>query len=114
MQQEPILIRLPNWVGDVCMSLPVLDMLRRLNIPFAVCARGWAKDLLAGLGTAGFVPMSGRLIEDVVEVRDWRKRLVARLFSRDCLARAALGTRPPPLIPDTARSHCLRPPQIGL
>ena len=74
MQQEPILIRLPNWVGDVCMSLPVLDMLRRLNIPFAVCARGWAKDLLAGLGTAGFVPMSGRLIEDVVEVRDWRKR----------------------------------------
>jgi heptosyltransferase-2 len=44
MQQEPILIRLPNWVGDVCMTLPVIDMLRRLNIPFAVCARGWAKD----------------------------------------------------------------------
>ena len=74
MQQEPILIRLPNWVGDVCMSLPVLDMLRRLNIPFAVGARGWAKDLLSGLGVDDFVPMSGRLIEDVLEVRDWRKK----------------------------------------
>jgi heptosyltransferase-2 len=74
MQQEPILIRMPNWVGDVCMALPVLDMLRRLNIPFAVCARGWAKDLLAGFGTIGFLPMSGRLLEDVLEVRDWRKK----------------------------------------
>jgi heptosyltransferase-2 len=74
MQQEAILIRLPNWVGDVCMSLPVLDMLRRLNIPFAVCARGWAKDLLAGLSLEGFLPMSGRLIDDVLEVRDWRKK----------------------------------------
>ena len=74
MRQEPILIRLPNWVGDVCMSLPVLDMLRRLNIPFAVCARGWAKDLLAGLGVEGFLPMSGRLIDDVSEVRTWRKK----------------------------------------
>jgi heptosyltransferase-2 len=74
MQQEPILIRMPNWVGDVCMTLPVLDMLRRLNIPFAVCARGWAKDLLAGFGAVGFLPMSGRLLEDVLEVRDWRKK----------------------------------------
>jgi heptosyltransferase-2 len=73
MQQEPILIRMPNWVGDVCMSLPVLDMLRRLNIPFTVGARGWAKDLLTGLGIEGFLPLSGRLIENIVDVRDWRK-----------------------------------------
>ena len=74
MRPEPILIRLPNWVGDVCMSLPVLDMLQRLNVPFSVCARGWAKDLLSGLTMEGFVPMSGRLLEDVFEVREWRKK----------------------------------------
>jgi len=74
MQQEPILIRLPNWVGDVCMSLPALDMLHRLNIPFAVCARGWARDLLSGMKLEGFVPMSGRLLEDIFETRDWRKK----------------------------------------
>ena len=74
MRQEPILLRLPNWVGDACMSLPVLDLLHRLNVPYAVCGRGWAKDLFAGLTLEGFLPLSGHLLEDVSLVRAWRNK----------------------------------------
>ncbi len=55
-----IYLRLPNWIGDVCMSLPCLDLLLESNLPVVVCARPWARDLLSAYPTAGFIPMSGR------------------------------------------------------
>ncbi|MFP3758647.1 heptosyltransferase, partial [Cupriavidus sp. SIMBA_020] len=35
-------VRLPNWVGDVCMSLPSLRILQATGVPLVICARPWA------------------------------------------------------------------------
>ena len=70
---EPVLIRLPNWVGDVCMCLPVLARLIALGVQVSVCARPWAKDLLAGVAIQGFIPVSGHFIADVRTLRAWHR-----------------------------------------
>jgi len=50
-------VRLPNWIGDVCMSLPSLDALLATGMPVVVCARPWARALLAAYPLHGFIPM---------------------------------------------------------
>jgi heptosyltransferase II len=45
-----LLVRLPNWVGDVCMALPALHALETRGVALRVAGRGWAGDLLAGQG----------------------------------------------------------------
>lgn len=67
-------VRLPNWIGDVCMSLPCLHAVLNTGLPVVVCARPWAKDLLAGFQLAGFVEMTGRLREDRARVISFRKK----------------------------------------
>ncbi|WP_427183463.1 glycosyltransferase family 9 protein [Bordetella bronchialis] len=63
-------VRLPNWVGDVCMSLPTLRLLRAAGLPTVLCARPWAQDLLAGVaGQDDFIPMRGRFGQDRAAVR---------------------------------------------
>jgi heptosyltransferase-2 len=44
----PLCVRLPNWVGDVCMALPALALLRRAGFALHLVGKGWAADLLAG------------------------------------------------------------------
>jgi len=70
-------VRLPNWVGDVCMSLPSLRALRDAGVPLVVCARPWARDLLDGLDGHGFLPMRGRWREDRAAVAAHRRTLGA-------------------------------------
>lgn len=67
-------VRLPNWIGDVCMSLPSLHALLNTGLPVVVCARPWAKDLLSGFQLAGFIEMSGRWREDRAHVASFRKK----------------------------------------
>lgn len=43
-----IAVRLPNWVGDVCMALPTLAHLRAAGLQLHCFGKGWARDLLAG------------------------------------------------------------------
>src|SRR5690554_3027143 len=69
-----IYVRLPNWIGDVCMSLPCLDLLLEADIPVVVCARPWARDLLSGYPIAGFIPMSGLWRKDRAAVQSFRKK----------------------------------------
>ncbi|MBC2770860.1 glycosyltransferase family 9 protein [Pusillimonas minor] len=54
-----IYVRLPNWIGDVCMALPSLHALLDTGKPVIVCARPWAKALLSGYALAGFIEMTG-------------------------------------------------------
>ena len=68
---EPVLVRLPNWVGDVCMCLPALARLSALDIEIAVCAKPWAKDLLAGLNIQSFIPVTGKFAVDLKTLRAW-------------------------------------------
>lgn len=69
-----IYVRLPNWIGDVCMSLPSLQALLDTHIPIVVCARPWARDLLSAYRLAGFIEMKGRWREDRATVHAFRKK----------------------------------------
>ncbi|AOB33783.1 heptosyltransferase [Bordetella sp. H567] len=63
-------VRLPNWVGDVCMSLPTLRLLREAGLPLVLCARPWARDLLAGVAAQDdFIAMRGAFWQDRAAVR---------------------------------------------
>lgn len=46
----PLLVRLPNWVGDACMALPTLSALEATGFEPTLAGRGWAADLFAGHG----------------------------------------------------------------
>ncbi|MEE8528002.1 MAG: glycosyltransferase family 9 protein [Gammaproteobacteria bacterium] len=41
-----LLIKLPNWVGDVCMCLPALDALRARGVSLTCVGHAWAPNLL--------------------------------------------------------------------
>lgn len=69
-----IYLRIPNWIGDACMSLPSLDAVLATGVPVVVCARGWARDLLSGYSLAGFIEMQGRWREDRAAVHAFRKK----------------------------------------
>jgi len=69
----PILIRLPNWVGDVCMCLHIIARLKALGIEISICARPWAKDLLAGMGIHCFIPVNGKFTSDLKTLRAWHR-----------------------------------------
>lgn len=73
LNRSPLLIRLPNWVGDVCMSVPALKRIQALGIPIAICARPWAKDLLAGLGIEHFIPINGKFLSDLRTLKAWHR-----------------------------------------
>ncbi|OWT70117.1 MULTISPECIES: glycosyltransferase family 9 protein [unclassified Achromobacter] len=76
-------VRLPNWVGDVCMSLPSLYVLQATGLPLTICARPWARDLLAGVAPAhDFVPMRGAFRADRAALRQHVRDSGAR--GRDC------------------------------
>jgi len=65
----PIVVRLPNWVGDVCMSLHSLKAVAATGHPIIVCARSWAQPLVAPLKPHSFVPFSGKFREDLSALR---------------------------------------------
>ncbi len=69
-----IYLRLPNWIGDVCMSLPSLHALLDTGLTVVVCARPWARDLLAAYQLGGFIEMKGRWREDRAAVHAFRKK----------------------------------------
>jgi heptosyltransferase II len=42
-----LIVRLPNWIGDVCMALPALRALDAAGATLHLIGKGWAADLLA-------------------------------------------------------------------
>ncbi len=47
---RPLIVRLPNWVGDVIMSLPTLWHLHHRGYALQLVGKRWAATLLAGCG----------------------------------------------------------------
>ena len=45
-----LIVRLPNWVGDVCMALPTLTALSERGVELQLVGKGWAAGLLAAHG----------------------------------------------------------------
>lgn len=64
-----IYIRLPNWIGDVCMSLPSLHALIETGCELVICAKPWAQDLLQGLPKKDFIAMTGQWRQDRLLVK---------------------------------------------
>jgi heptosyltransferase-2 len=69
--RERILVRAPNWVGDVVLSLGALRDLRR-NFPASrieVLGRGWVADVYRAVAEVDAVRVSSGLGEDVKGLR---------------------------------------------
>ena len=62
--QATVYLRLPNWIGDVCMCLPSLQLLLDANLKVVVCARPWAKDLLSAYPVYDFIEIKGSWRQD--------------------------------------------------
>jgi hypothetical protein len=43
-----LIVRLPNHLGDACMSLPALELLAARGHQLTLAGRAWAADLFAG------------------------------------------------------------------
>lgn len=43
-----LMVRLPNWVGDVIMALPALTALKACGIDLKLLGKPWARELLSG------------------------------------------------------------------
>lgn len=69
LNQPTVLIRLPNWVGDVVMSLPAIKRLGALNVPLVLCGRPWAKSILKNIQYADFIELNGSLLHDFKAIK---------------------------------------------
>ncbi|MVW72721.1 MULTISPECIES: glycosyltransferase family 9 protein [unclassified Bordetella] len=56
------------------MSLPSLALAGSTGLQLVVCARPWARDLLAGVPMQDFIPMRGKWREDSRAVREHRRK----------------------------------------
>jgi ADP-heptose:LPS heptosyltransferase len=65
----PLMVRLPNWVGDVVMCLPALKHLSNLGMPMVICGRAWAKPLIQNIQFVEFVILTGSFWHDLGAVR---------------------------------------------
>ena len=44
---KPLIVRLPNHLGDACMALPALELLADRGFALTLAGRAWAKDLFS-------------------------------------------------------------------
>ncbi|WP_432784569.1 hypothetical protein AAEX37_01535 [Oligella sp. MSHR50489EDL] len=71
-----IFIRLPNWIGDVCMSLSSLNAVIGSGRKVVICAKPWAQGLLAGYSANSkveFLAISGKWRDDARKIHQYRK-----------------------------------------
>lgn len=50
MASPGLIVRLHNWIGDVVVGLPALQLLAEHGVPLQLVGKGWAQSLLAGHG----------------------------------------------------------------
>lgn len=63
-----VLCRLPNHVGDCCMTLPTLRLLEASGFTPMLTGKRWAEDLMSGMGWR-FDPIEGHVTEDLHRIR---------------------------------------------
>ena len=63
-----VLCRLPNHVGDCCMTLPALRLLAASGFTPALVGKRWAEDLMVGMGWR-FDPIEGSVTEDLTRIK---------------------------------------------
>jgi heptosyltransferase-2 len=70
----PVLVRLPNHIGDACMALPALHALLAAECGCTLVGRAWGESLFAGLGCP-YLAIEGALLADGRRVRAQRAAL---------------------------------------
>jgi len=76
MQTRPLIVRLRNWVGDVILGVPALDLLASHGYQLQLVGKAWAPALLAGQGWPTHVrPSSWRA--RVAQLRQLRREATA-------------------------------------
>ena len=74
---RPLVVRIRNWVGDVVLGLPALQLLQAQGYQLHIVARGkWAPALLAGYDWPVHVQATG-LREKVAQLRELRRHCLA-------------------------------------
>lgn len=63
-----VLCRLPNHVGDCCMTLPALRLLEASGFTPMLTGKRWAEDLMSGMGWR-FDPIEGHVTENLHRIR---------------------------------------------
>lgn len=63
-----LLCRLPNHVGDCCMTLPALRLLEASGFTPMLTGKRWAEDLMSGMSWR-FDPIEGHVTEDLQRIR---------------------------------------------
>lgn len=63
-----VLCRLPNHVGDCCMTLPALRLLEASGFTPMLTGKRWAEDPMSGMGWR-FDPIEGHVTEDLHRIR---------------------------------------------
>ena len=63
-----VLCRLPNHVGDCCMTLPALRLLEASGFTPMLTGKRWVEDLMSGMGWR-FDPIEGHVTEDLHRIR---------------------------------------------
>jgi heptosyltransferase II len=72
MEPRPLIVRLRNWVGDVILGVPALQLLASHGYQLQLVGKGWAPALLAGQGWPIHVrPSTWR--ERVAQLRSLRR-----------------------------------------
>ncbi|BDC28460.1 heptosyltransferase [Bordetella bronchiseptica 980-2] len=74
------------------MSLPSLRTLQDSGAPLVVCARPWARDLLAGVPKQDFLPMTGKVLRDRATVAAHRRALGGGAATRGLLLPDSLSS----------------------
>jgi heptosyltransferase-2 len=75
---KPLVVRIRNWVGDVILGLPGLQLIESKGYELHLVARGkWAPSLLAGYGWPVHVQPAG-LQDKVAQLRQLRQDLARR------------------------------------
>lgn len=88
-----IAIRLPNWVGDVCMSLPCVQWLADSGHDLVVYGRPWAQSLVTHYKPRAFVSLSGQFSNDLAAAKQAQTQingLTRGLILPDSLSSAAI------------------------
>ena len=93
LDKAPIIVRLPNWIGDVCMCLPSLTALQQSTHPLILCGRPWAQALTEQFHPAQFVPITGKFMADrraIAQIPKQVRQAALGLIMPDSLSSAAL------------------------
>lgn len=77
MSPRPLIVRLRNWVGDVILGVPALQLLESHGCELQLIGKGWAKPLLAGHAWPTHA-RPGRLGERVRQLAALRDEAAAR------------------------------------